>query len=455
MKNLRLASYYLRGFVGQSLTPNLVNDFSAAFASFIEGRPVVVCRDTRYSSPMLHQAATVGLQSAGCKVLDFGVCPTPIAQHALRHSYDAGGGIAISGGHNREGWNAVTLLGPDGAHLDPAAGQTVLDHFHTRTYRKADWKTVGTRQQIPQVEYSALYFRALQQLLNVDKIRERKFTVVIDPVAGAACPFLEEFSETLGLDLIAVNAQPSGYFPREPEPRPRSARQLASLIERLGGDVAFLLSSDAGRVSIVTEAGQAASEEVTLPLIAQHVLGKAKGPVVTNSCTSQMVDDIARRNGVPVFKSRVGQAYVSAKALDEQAIVAGEGSGGVSLPAFSPSFDGLLVMGLVLEAIAESGKKTSELVATLPHYVLVKRKIPCSSRRGYPALERIKAHLLESAKTQNIDMTDGMRVSGPNGWVHVRVSKTEQLVRVTSEAVSRQLAEQQAEEMRRLIDTWI
>ena len=318
---------------------------------------------------------------------------------------------------------------------------------------RADWKHIGKVTKVPQSEYAKAYFGALEKILNIDAIRKRKFTVIIDPVAGATCPFLDDFSATLGLDLIAVNAQPSGYFPREPEPRPRSAKQLASLIHRLGGDVGFLLSSDAGRVSIVTESGEAASEEITFPLVVQHVLLKKKGPVVTNSCTSRMVDDIAKKNGQSVFKAKVGQAFVSSKALDEQAIVAGEGSGGVSLPAFSHGFDGLLVMALVLEAIAESKKKTSELVASLPRYSMVKRKIPCPSRRGYPALERIKNDLLE--QTKEIDLTDGMRVEMAAGWVHLRISKTEQLVRITSESDTYEQAERQADDMRRLIETWI
>ena len=450
MKNLRLASYYLRGFIGQSLTPNLVNNFVSAFANFIDGRTAAVCRDTRYSSPMLHQAAVVALQSAGCNVLDFGVCPTPIVQHAVSTQDNVVGGVAVSGGHNREGWNAVTLLGADGAHLDPVAGQTVLDHFHAKDYRRADWRSIGQVITVPEVECKNTYFRALTKILDVEKIRSCKFSVIIDPVAGSACNFLEEFAAALGLDLIAVNAQTSGYFPREPEPRPRSARQLASLISRLGGDVGFLLSSDAGRVSIITEAGTPASEEITLALVTQHVLGKCKGPVVTNSCTSRMVDDIAKHNGVPIYKTRVGQAYIAQQTLDEQAVVSGEGSGGVSLPAFSPGFDGLLVMGLVLEAIAESNKSISQLVASLPKYTMVKRKIPCTSRRGYPALEHLKQHFQQ--EQQEVDLTDGIRVDHPEGWVHMRVSKTEQLVRVISEATSRKHAVQQAEKMRRLIE---
>ncbi len=402
---------------------------------------------------MYHQATLVGLQGAGCRVLDLGICPTPIAQHALGHTLQAAGGIAISGGHNREGWNAITLLGPDGTHLDPVAGQTVLDYFHTRSYRQADWKSVGRIDSIPQSEFAEPYFRALRKVLNVDKIREQKFSVVIDPVAGAACAFLEAFSTALDFELIAVNAQPSGYFPREPEPRPRSAKQLASLIQRLGGDVGFLLSSDAGRLSIVTESGEPASEEFTLPLVARHILGKRKGSIATNSCTSRMVDDIAQRHNVPVFKAKVGQAFVSAKALDEQAIVAGEGSGGVSLPAFSPGFDGMLGMGLILEAMAETKQTISQLVATLPHYSMVKWQIPCISRRGYPTLERIKKIISEQTRT--IDLTDGLRIENANGWVHLRVSKTEQLIRVTSESTSKEQAEQQADEMRRLIDSWI
>jgi phosphomannomutase len=445
---LRLASFGIRGFVGSSLTPKVVMDFSSAFATFLEGGRVLLGRDTRYSSPMLHSAATASLLGAGCEVLDFGVCPTPMLQFSVsRHG--AKGAISISGGHNSAGWNALTLIGADGAVLEPVGGETVLDCYHAGVFRKAEWNRVGVSRATE--DYAGPYFTALEQHLDVRAIRDRTFVVLIDPVGGAGCAFLPMFAERFGFTLLAVNGQPSGYLAREPEPRPRSATQMASFIRHVSGDVGFLLSSDMGRLSIVTENGEPASEEYTFPLVADHVLGRMAGPVVTNCCTSRMIDDIAAARKVPLIKSAVGQAYVLSTLADEQGIIGGEGSGSAALPRFGRAFDGFLMMGLILEAMATTGRKVSELIGRLPKYHMVKRRVVCGSHAGYAALEAFKQQPIVRSGAR-LDLTDGLRLDWDDGWVHVRPSRTEQLLRVISEAASRETAERRAEETVRALD---
>lgn len=444
---LRLASFGVRGFVGQSLTPRVIMDFASAFGTFVDGQRVLLGRDTRYSSPMIHAAVTASLVSCGCEVLDFGICPTPILQFSVRRRA-AAGAVSISGGHNGMGWNAMTLIGQDGAFLEPGGGESVLDRFHAGDFLRRDPFHLGASQVVS--DYFEPYLEALSAVVNRAAIRRAGFTVLIDPVGGAGCPFLEEFAQALGFRLVAINAQPSGYLAREPEPRPRTALQMASFIRHVQGHVGFVLSSDLGRLSLVTEEGEPASEEYTFPLIARHLLTKRPGAVVTNCCTSRMIDDLARQYGVVVEKTAVGQAYVMARLADEQGRVGGEGSGSAALPEFSPAFDGFLMMALILENMAESGARASELVRTLPRYHMVKRRVVCSSRQAYRALETYR----ERAATltpRTISLTDGVRIDWDDGWVHARASHTEQMIRVISEASVRATAEQRAEEALRLI----
>ena len=444
---LRLASFGVRGFVGQSLTPRVAMDYAAAFGTFVDGGRVLLGRDTRYSSPMLHSAVTASLLSCGCEVLDFGVCPTPVLQFSVK-PYEAVGALSISGGHNQMGWNAITLMGHDGAFLDPSAGEAVLDAFHANDFLSRESARMGA--VIPRADFFAPYLKALAALVDREAIRRAEFSVLIDPVGGAGCPYLGDFSREFNLRLVAINGEPSGYLAREPEPRPRSALQMASFIRHVHGHAGFVLSSDMGRLSLVTETGEPLSEEFTLPLLVRHLLRQCAGPVVTNCCSSRMVDDVAAAAGVPLLKTPVGQAYVVARMTDEQARVGGEGSGSAAVPGFSRGFDGFLMMALILELMATSGDPLSALVRTLPRYQMVKKSTACNSRAAYHALEDFAAQA-DGFGAAGIDQTDGVRLDWEDGWLHVRASHTEQLLRVLSESRTRQQAERRAEEALRLI----
>jgi phosphomannomutase len=445
---LRLASFGLRGFVGESLTPAAAMDLSSAFATFLDGGRILVGRDTRHSSPMIHSAVVASLLGAGSEAVDLGICPAPVLQFAVRR-LGAAGAIVISGGHHGMGWNSLTLIGRDGAVLDPVGGETVLDLLHAGAFTRAPWDRIGALRAEPGVP--ADYFTALEALVDAAAIRAAGFTILIDPVGGAACPLLDEFARRLGFRLVGINAQPSGYLAREPEPRPRSAMQLASFIGHVRGDAGFLLSSDAGRVSVVTETGEPASEEFTFALVADHVLDRQPGPVVTNGCTSRMIDDLCAARGVPLIKTPVGQAYVAAAMADEDAVLGGEGSGGVAVARMGPFFDGLLGIALILESMAVRRETISARLAALPRYHRVKRQIPCDARRGYSAMEEVKAGF-EAGADCTVSTVDGLRVDGPDGWVHLRNSRTEQIVRIIAEARTRAASHALADDMARRLE---
>ncbi|MCB1070626.1 MAG: hypothetical protein KDL31_09730 [Kiritimatiellae bacterium] len=445
---LRLASYGMRGFVGVSMTPRVVMDYAAAFGSYLNGGRVLVARDTRDSSPMLHAATLASLAGCGCEVLDLGVCPTPVAQFAVG-LYEAAGAIAISGGHHGMGWNAITLVGSDGALLEPEGGESVLDVFHAGDFLRRETPMLGSARET--ADYIAPYMKALGETVDTAAIRAANLTVLIDPLAGAGCAFLEEFASVLGFRLVAINAQPSGYLPREAEPRPRSAQHLASFIRHVKGDAGFVLNSDMSRMSLVTDEGEPISEELTLPLIANHVLARTPGIVVTNICTTRTLDEVAAHHGCDVSKSAVGQAYVVAGVKNELAVIGGEGSGSMVLPSFTKAFDGFLMMALVLEAMAKSAVSLGELLRRLPRFHIVKRRIPCEARRAYPVLDQLTRESDEWREGGEVSTLDGIRVDWGTGWLHVRASHTEQVIRVISEDQEKEKAQQRAEQMVRRI----
>ena len=450
-KALRVVSFGIRGYVGDTLDPAVVIDFASAFATFKEGGRILLGRDTRYSSPMFHSAVVSGLLSAGCEVLDFGICPTPMLQFSVR-SYNADGAVSISGGHNAMGWNAVTLISNDGAYLEPVGGETVLDIFHAGDFLKRDWKSLGSITSV--VDFDEAYFDALEDFINAAAIRDANFTVLIDPAGGAGCSYLEPFARRFGFNLVPINAEPSGYLAREAEPRPRNARLMASTISYLNGNVGFVLDSDMSRMSLVSEIAEPASEEYTFAVVANHVLSKNTGPIVTNCCTTNMIDYIAQQNNVPVVKTRVGQAYIVSSLADEQGIIGGEGSGSVCLPSFSRAFDGFMMIALVLEAMAQTGSTLSELLDALPRYHIIKRNVHIGSKDGYLALEHLGKTWIEHP-VRSINYMDGIRIDFEDGWIHTRASRSEQLVRIISESSDRTIAETRAERTIRDIESSI
>ena len=449
MKSIRFASFGLRGRIGDALSPEMVIDFACAFGTFADGGRVLVGRDTRLSSPMLHASVVAGLLSTGCEVLDCGVCPSPILQFSVER-YKAAGAVCISGGHTRTGYNALTLIGAKGAYLEPVGGEVVLDIYHARDFRRCSWNQQGHLRTVN--DFADPYFNAMVARLDSAAIRRAGFTVVVDPVNGAACKYLNPFADRLGIKLVSINADESGYMAHDPEPRPRNAKQASALIGYVKGDVGFLLSSDAGRVSLVCEDGETASEEFVFPLIARHVLARTPGVLVTNCCTTRMVDDVAAMSGSRVVKTPVGQAFIMAGLADEQGVIGGEGNGSVGLPSFSRAFDGFLSMGLILEAMAQSGRHASELLAEMPRYHIVKKQVYGEAHRCYRALEAIQRNE-QWLNGGRLDLTDGVRTDWDDGWIHLRASQTEAMIRIISESKSRQLAADRASTAGRLLES--
>jgi phosphomannomutase len=440
LKLLKIGISGVRGIVGDSITPKLVMDFAAAFGTRVNSRPVLVGRDTRISGPLLHAAGVAALLSTGCDVLDLGVCPTPILQYMVPR-LKAGGGMSITAGHNDIQWNALSFINQDGMALNPFQGAEVLDIYHLGKFKKASTDGLGRVREV--TLFADEYFDGLRAFLDAESIANARLKVVIDACNGAGAYFLTPLARALGFELIPVNHEPNGFFPHDPEPRPRNAQQAASVIKAVGADVGFLLNSDVSRVSCVTETGESLSEEFTFPLVTAEYLKGGCGPVVTNLSTSRMVEDIARGRGCPLVRTKVGQSYAVHVLQQEDAILAGEGSGGVAIAAFQPAFDGFVTMGYILQTMAERGRTLSRLVGELPRYHIVKDKIYCPPSKIHSVVSEVKKFY----RRREIDASDGIRVEDKNGWVQVRISGTEPMIRVISEDRVKSKARAKADEV--------
>jgi phosphomannomutase len=427
MRPLKIGISWVRGVVGETLTPELLVDFACAFGTFVEGAPVVVGHDSRRSAPMLRAAVLSGLQSCGSEVWDLGLAPTPIVQFAVR-SRRLAGGISLTASHNYARWNALKFVGREGLLLNSFQSEEVMDIYHLGEFLKRPWDLLGRVR--PAGDVTARYLDFICSKLDLQAIGAAKFRVVVDCCNGAGAGVVPKFLERLGCRVIALHDVPDGDFPHPPEPSARNMRALASVVSSVGADVGFLVNVDVDRVGLVADGGAALSEEYVFPIIADHVLETTRGSVVTTLSTSRMVESVAAARGRAVVRARIGEGYVMQRVVAERAALGGEGSGGVAVPRAARWFDGFIAMGLVLEAMAHRGAPLSELAARLPRFVMLKGSIPSSSERIYPVLEAFRRQY----RDQNPNLEDGVRVDWPDAWLHVRASNTEPLLRVIVEA---------------------
>ncbi|MGC8667483.1 MAG: phosphoglucosamine mutase [Chthonomonadales bacterium] len=435
LRQLKIGTSWVRGVVGEALTPELVVDFACAFGTWCDGGVVVLGCDTRQSSPLLRAAVLSGLISCGCEVVDLGVCPTPLVSFAVRER-GAAGGISISGSHNSARWNALKFLGPDGALLNAVLSEELLDIYHASAFVQADWQNLRKTTSAPGV--LDRYLDHLVAGLDVEQIRSRGYRVAIDLCNGACGAAAKAFLTRLGCSVFPLNDEPSGEFAHAPAPSPANMRQLAALMRCLGADLGASINIDGDRIGFVTHDGTPLSEEYALPLAARNVLAKQAGPVVTTYSTSSMVDAIAREFGQEVIRTSVGEGYVVDRALAEEAVIAGEGSGGVAVLSITPTFDALATLGVVLEEMARTGKTLAEMASLLPSRAMRKGELGAAPDVVYRVVEGFRKKYAGA----NPNTADGVRVDWPDAWLHVRASNTEPLLRVIIEAASAERADE-------------
>ncbi|HEX8695542.1 MAG TPA: phosphoglucosamine mutase [Longimicrobium sp.] len=439
LANLMVSVSGMRGRVGEGLTPEVVAAFAAAFGAYARrrgpGKTVVLGRDSRVSGPMFARAATAALQSAGCDVVDVGLAPTPSVQLAVE-DLGAAGGLAVTASHNPIEWNALKFIGPSGMFLDGDEAVEMRGFLHDAP--RAGWKDLGQwREDAGAVErHLERIFRI--PFLDVELIRSKRFPVALDCVRGAGGTIFPRLLEALGCRVEAINLETDGLFPRKPEPVAENLGELEELVRRTGAVVGLATDPDVDRLSLVSDEGRAIGEDYTLALAATLVLRHRPGALVTNLSTSRLLDDVAERAGVPLFRAPVGEINVARRMQKEGATVGGEGNGGVILPDVHLTRDAPVAAALVLQLLAETGRPLSRLAAEIGRYEIVKEALP---RPGQP-LDAVYDALAARFPEAEADRQDGLRLSWParRAWAHLRPSGTEPIVRIICEAPSREEA---------------
>jgi phosphomannomutase len=424
----------VRGRVGESLTPEIIARFAAGFGAWSARRAggrapatIIIGRDSRVSGPMLHRAAVAGLQSVGCRILAVGIAPTPTIQLAVEHHH-AAGGLALTASHNPVEWNALKFIGSSGLFLQAAEG-TEMRAIVEGEIPRASWDRLGTIDRDQKaIERHIAAILALGYL-DVDAIRRRQFKVALDCVRGAGGVIMPALLEELGCEIVAINLETDGRFPREPEPVAENLGELESLVSSSGADVGFAVDPDVDRLSLVSEQGRAIGEDYTLALAARVVLARTPGVVVTNLSTSQIVDDLAASRGSRVIRAPVGEVNVAVRMRDEKAPVGGEGNGGVILRDLHLGRDAPVAAALILQLLLDEAEPLSHIVGRYPRYIIVKDKL----ERPAGALNAVYTALREAFADAEVDVQDGLRLSWPDRWLHVRPSGTEPIVRVIAE----------------------
>ncbi len=438
----------IRGIVGESLTPGVVSGYADAFGTFCKGGTVVVGRDTRRSGPMMEHAVFAGLMAAGCRIINIGINPTPTVQLAVE-KLGASGGIAITASHNPEEWNALKFINKEGRFLGKDDIDRISNDAEKDTFENAEISRLGEVETIEDIH--ADHIRALLELetVKVDKIRKHGFKTVVDCVNGAGSIVLPELLHELGCEVLKVNCDPDKPFGRGAEPLPENLDELCKSVRKNNADIGFACDPDADRLAIVDENGKAIGEDYTLVLAADYILGMKNGAIATNASTTMLIDYIARKYNRDVFRSKVGEIHVVEKMIENSCVIGGEGNGGVIYPALHYGRDALTGIALVLMQLSSSGKSVSGFVDENPKYYMTKKKADITGTDLGSVFERVK----KTAGRGTLDRTDGLKLIYSDRWIHLRASNTEPVIRIITEAPTRDESEKLADKYINLLKT--
>jgi phosphomannomutase len=417
----------LRGIVGETLTPEVAIRYAAAFASTLPPGDILIGRDGRPSGNMLSSAIQAGLQTLGRNTIDCGIMPTPTVGVQIA-ACRAAGGIQITASHNPLPYNGLKLFSAQGRVIPAALGQKVLNRYRAGTAMPATPVKLGKGAACP--DPLAAHLSAVLAIVDVERIRKRRFNVVLDSNHGAGGPLGRRLLEALGCQATILGEEPTGQFAHMPEPIAENLAGVLKSVTDAQADIGFCQDPDADRLAIIDQSGRYIGEEYTMVLCADHVLRKRKGPIVTNCSSSRMSQDLAEKYGVPFYRSAVGEANVVDAMLAHNAVFGGEGNGGPIDPRVILVRDSFAGMALILDALAEREMGIGQLADELPRYEIVKTKIALPPERIPAALDALEKHF----KDAKPDRLDGLRLDWPQRWLLVRPSNTEPIVRAVAEA---------------------
>lgn len=438
----------VRGLIGQTMTPMLGAELGCAFGTLLgAGSKVVIGRDSRPSGPMIQHAVVSGLLSTGCRVVLLNVASTPAtALMVRRHAAD--GGIVITASHNPVIWNGIKFLTNEGLAPPPEQAERLFDMHRERAFRLVD--VHGIHEAITDDTAAEAHVESVLQTIDASRIAARRLRVVLDSVNGAGGNEGRMLLERLGCEVVHINAEPTGRFAHTPEPLAENLTQLCATVRETGAGAGFAQDPDADRLALVDEHGCYIGEEYTLALAAKYMFKAHPGPAAANLSTSRMIDDLADAAGgtCRVVRSAVGEANVVAAMKANGCMFGGEGNGGIIDPRVVPVRNSLVAMALTLQLMTDSQKSLSELVAEIPRYTMIKQKFECSKDRIARVLDAVR----ERFRHARINDSDGIRIDRPHGWVHVRGSNTEPIIRIIAEAPDQSEAEAMIADIRAIAD---
>lgn len=457
----------IRGIVGESLTPGVIVKYASAFAEYCKridqkNPTIVIGRDGRITGKIVANIASSTLLAAGVDVVAIGIVPTPTVALAVE-KLGATGGISFTASHNPMQWNGMKFFASTGLFLDADENNEVWRIAENKEATFASWQQIGTHT--PDDSWIRKHIDAVLALpyLNLDAIRKRKLRVVLDAVNSAGGIITPILLRELGCEVIEMNCEVSGVFAHTPEPIPENLTDLCARVKAEKADIGIAVDPDVDRLVIITEKGEPFSEEYTIASAVKFVLDREKQlghtytqSVVVNLSTTRAVDDIAFKYGAKVHRTAVGEINVAKRMKNIGAIIGGEGSGGVILPAVHTGRDAIVGIGLILQLLAEFrpkdggqvGGTVSELKASLPQYQIAKGKIELGNMSPDAVLLKIQS---VHAKDGIINTEDGLKIDFPDYWVHLRKSNTEPIVRVIAEAKTMEKALEVVEQFKKEI----
>lgn len=440
----------IRGIFGTDLTPENLARFTAAYGTWLKGGTVILGRDSRVTGQICEDIVASTLASVGCDVIKVGIVPTPtVAMGVLRHK--AAGGIIISASHNPAQWNALKLLNGTSEFMTAEEGKEMIAISDSGKFSYKMYNEIGTvTEEIDLLEYHIEEILKLEYI-KPEIIKAANLSVAVDAVNGAGSVGVPLLLKKLGVDTIhKIHCTPNGLFPHNPEPIPEHLTEICDLVKKTGADIGVVTDPDADRLALVDNTGTLFGEEYTQATVFDFILGKKAGASATNLSSSRIADDIAKKYGQTCYRSAVGEINVVKKMQEVDAVVGGEGSGGIIVPDLHYGRDALVGIAAVLQHLAEKKMSSSKLRATYPNYFMSKSKIQLDElgKDADEVLELVKNHFSKL----NPNTIDGVKVDFEEGWVHLRKSNTEPIIRIYTEGKSIEEAAAFAEKVKNLFN---
>lgn len=437
------------GNTGDNLTPVDTVKFAAAYGSWLKKQSagknlkVVVGRDARISGRMIQELTMNTLVGLGIDVIDLGLSTTPTVEVAVPLE-NADGGIILTASHNPKQWNALKLLNSKGEFLDGDAGAEILNIAEKEEFDFAEVDDLGKVSVIEDYIEKHIDEVLKLNLVDAEKVSKANLKVVVDAVNSTGGIAIPALLKRMGVEVVELYCEPNGHFPHNPEPLKEHLKDICELVKKENADFGIVVDPDVDRLAFIDENGEMFGEEYTLVACADYVLSKTPGNTVSNLSSSRALRDVTQKHNGEYEASAVGEVNVVQLMKDNNAIIGGEGNGGIIYPESHYGRDSLVGSALFLTFLAENGKKVSELRREYPSYFMSKNKIELTPDID---VDEILRSVKEKHSKEEISTVDGVKIDFPENWVHLRKSNTEPIIRIYTEAKSQQEADDLAQKM--------